>query len=91
MGEESPLLGNNLDPFSSWYGEGEGGFGRREVAKTLHHHSTGKESAYTREAKCGRAAPTITVGSKVVSSSNINVWPPDGASETYTDALCVSL
>lgn len=25
VGEESPLLGNNLGPFSSWSGEGEGG------------------------------------------------------------------
>lgn len=24
MGEESPLRGNNLGPFSSWFGEGEG-------------------------------------------------------------------
>lgn len=73
------------------WGGGRVGCGRWKVAKTLHHHLTGKDSACTGEDNCGCAATTNTMGSEVVSSSNINVWPPDDASETYTDAIHVSL
>lgn len=83
-GEGKFTPGKQLGPFPQLILGQEGGFVRWKVGKTLHHWLSGKDWACRGEANHSCAAPTSTVGSKVVSPSNINVWPPGDASEMYT-------